>query len=262
MSDRKSPDAVNDDPTGPTVVVFAVELKSEFATAAHRHARGQMIGCSRGVVTVSTASALWVVPAGHGIWLPPDQLHGGQSFGPSTGWSVYIRPDMCGSLPAMPRTIAVPPLLREAVLRAATWEDTSVDEARSRIADLIVHEISTLPAEQLHLPMPREPRLQRIARALLEEPSDHRSLEAWAKWAGVTPRTLSRRFPQETGLSFTKWRQRARMTRALEMLAEGTPVTMIAIDLGYSSISGFIALFRRTFGVTPTAHPIGLSTPR
>ena len=134
-----------------------------------------------------------------------------------------------------------------------------MDEPRQRIADLIVHEIGMLPAEALGLPVPRDPRLRRIARALLEQPADGRSIDQWAAWAGTTARTLSRRFPQETGLSFVDWRQRARLMRALEMLAEGTPVTTIAIDLGYNSISGFIALFRRTFGVTPAAHPIRLA---
>ncbi len=57
-------------------------------------------------------------------------------------------------------------------------------------------------------------------------------------------------FP-ETGFTFTEWRQRARMLRALGMLAEGAAVTTVALDLGYSSISAFIALFRRTFGATP-----------
>ncbi|UPJ39994.1 helix-turn-helix domain-containing protein [Bradyrhizobium sp. 40] len=44
--------------------------------------------------------------------------------------------------------------------------------------------------------------------------------------------------------------------RALERLAEGNAVTTVALDLGYSSVSGFIALFRRAFGVTPAAHPL------
>lgn len=132
-----------------------------------------------------------------------------------------------------------------------------MDEARQRIAHLIVHEIAMLPAEALGLPLPRDPRLRRVAQALLEQPADGHSIDGWAALAGTTARPLSRRFPQEAGLSFVDWRQRARLMRALEMLAERTPVTTIAIDLGYSSVSGFIALFRRTFGVTPAAHPIG-----
>lgn len=263
MTRSLTPDTIGNAVDGPGVVAFTVELKQEFDTRAHRHARGQMIGCSRGVVTVRTDQGAWLVPAGHGIWLPPWQPHGGRSFGPGAGWSAYIRPDLCADLPARPRTVRVPALLREAVLRAATWEDDRMDAARRRITGLILDEIGDLPAEDLGLPMPSDPRLQRIAQALLEDPADRRSLEGWASWAGTTPRTLSRQFPQETGLSFTDWRHRARLIRALEMLAEGASVTTIAFDLGYASVSGFIALFRRTFGVTPAAHPIvpGLQRP-
>lgn len=238
------------------MTVFAVELRIEFATPSHCHARGQMIGCSRGVVSVLTEGSAWVVPAGYAIWLPPCQMHGGQSFGPGVGWSVYIAPDACQALPIQTRTVAVPPLLREAILRAGLWDNDEVTPKRQTICNLIIDEIASLGAEDLGLPLPRDARLQRIARSLLEDPADSRTVEAWANWAGTTSRTLSRRFPQETGLSFTEWRHRARLMRALERLAEGNAVTTVALDLGYSSVSGFIALFRRAFGVTPAAHPL------
>ena len=37
------------------------------------------------------------------------------------------------------------------------------------------------------------------------------------------------------------------------MLAEGQAVTVVALDLGYDSVSAFIALFKRTLGVKPSA---------
>src|SRR5262249_12396374 len=94
-------------------------------------------------------------------------------------------------------------------------------------------------------------RLLRIANALADRPADSRGLEAWAAWAGVTSRTLSRRFVAETGFTFTQWRQRLRLTRALEMLASGAAVTPVAMDLGYDNPSAFIDWFKRTYGVTP-----------
>lgn len=69
-------------------------------------------------------------------------------------------------------------------------------------------------------------------------------------WAGMSSRTLTRRFRAETGFSFNEWRQRIRLLRALELLAAGKPVTAIALDLGYDNVSAFIALFRRMFGTT------------
>lgn len=256
MTDRIPRTAIGHALAGPTVAAFAVEVQTQFSTPPHQHPRGQMIGCSQGVVSILTDLGAWVVPAGHAIWLPPHHRHGGQGYGPGSGWTVYIAPDACRGLPDRPQTVLVASLLREAILRAVSWEDDQMDQSRQRIADLIVDEIGRLPAEALGLPMPRDPRLQRIARALLQDPGDARSLSEWAAWAGSTSRTLSRRFPRETGLSFTQWRQRAQLLRSLEMLAEGRAVTTIALDLGYSSVSSFITLFRRTFGVTPAAHPI------
>jgi len=42
--------------------------------------------------------------------------------------------------------------------------------------------------------------------------------------------------------------------RSLEMLADGTSVTAIALDLGYATASAYIGLFKRTFGETPAAY--------
>ena len=42
--------------------------------------------------------------------------------------------------------------------------------------------------------------------------------------------------------------------RSLEMLAEDMPVQAVAFDLGYSSASAFISVFKRAFGETPAAY--------
>jgi AraC-like DNA-binding protein len=88
----------------------------------------------------------------------------------------------------------------------------------------------------------------------MENPQDNRSLEEWASWAGLSPRTLSRLFRAETALSFAQWRQQARLTRCLEQLADGTPVAAVADGLGYASTSAFIAMFRRSFGDSPARY--------
>src|SRR3954463_11014508 len=141
---RKPLDAIRDDVDDPMIAAFAVELHSEFASPPHNHARGQMIGCSRGLVTILPAPGPWLVPAGHAIWLPPHQLHGGQSFGPGAGWSVYVAPSACEGLFSQTRTVAVPPLLREAIVRATLWDNDDATSARQRICELIVDEIASL----------------------------------------------------------------------------------------------------------------------
>jgi len=137
------------------------------------------------------------------------------------------------------------------VARAVSWTGNDPDTPRTRLAGVILDEIRSLPHVALGLPMPRDARLIRIARVLSDQPDDGRRLREWAAWAGIAPRTLTRRFVAETGFTFTAWRQRVRLLKALEWLAAGRPVTAVALDSGYDNVSAFIAVFRRVFGVTP-----------
>jgi AraC-like DNA-binding protein len=236
---------------GPLLIAVVHSEPGILVAASHSHAFGQLAGAWRGLLTLGTPSGQWVVPAVHAVWIPPGQIHSGRSHGPFDGWCVYVTPSACRGLPDRPVAVRTSGLLREAVLRMAQWAGQPLDDTRLPLAQVILNEIRTLPAEGLGLPMPHDPRLARIANALADDPADNRDLDAWASWTGIAGRTLSRRFVTETGFTFTAWRQRARLLRSLEMLAENIPVTTVALDLGYSSISAFIALFRRTFGVTP-----------
>ena len=220
-------------------------------TAPHRHAPGQLFGATRGVLTVGTGDALWVVASTHAVWVPPHHLHSLRSHGAFEGASVYVSEAACADLPREPCALRHTGLLREAIVRASSWDDAAPDATRRRVAALILDEIRSLPPEQPGLPAPRDARAVRIARALVAEPSDKRRLEEWAAWAGLSPRTLTRLFVAETGFSFGAWRERARLARALERLAAGAPVTTVSLELGYENTSAFIAMFKRAHGVTP-----------
>lgn len=237
------------------VIIAIYEARAEYRELGmHSHRRGQLSGLRRGLITMGTETGTWVVPAGHAVWLPPHQPHYGYTHGEVEGWSCYIADTACVTLPDRPCLIKVSGLLREAVIRASGWQGREMDEAQWRLAMVLLDELRTAPIEPFSLAMPVDPRLVRIARALLKDPGDRRDMGAWAAWAGVSERTLSRRFVVETGYSYTVWRQRARLMRALELLAEGAPVTAVAFDLGYDSVSAFIALFKRMLGVTPSAY--------
>lgn len=217
----------------------------------HRHRGGQLLGSARGLLSVITERDHWVVPATHCVWLPPGLEHAVRSHGPFAGWSVFVAEPACADLPIAVRTMRTSGLLREAMHRLATLSPGPPSPQQERLAAVILDELAALPVEGLGLAMPHDPRLLRIADALIADVADDRTLVEWAAWAAVAPRTLSRRFVEETGFTFTAWRQRARLLRALELLAQGLPVTTVSIDLGYDNVGAFIALFRRTFGATP-----------
>jgi AraC-like DNA-binding protein len=100
--------------------------------------------------------------------------------------------------------------------------------------------------------MPRDTRLRALCEALLAAPGDQRPLEAWAETINTSARTLARRFQSETGLSFGAWRQQARVLDAMGRLGGGEPVTQVALDLGYESVSAFSAMFHRATGTSPS----------
>ena len=239
---------------GPWLVAHASVERTTRVTPPHRHAEGQLFGATRGVLTVGTDAGLWVVPASHAVWVPPHHRHSLRSHGAFDGSSVYVAGTHCADLPQAACAIRCTGLLRESIARAATWDGGALDTARQRVADLILDEIRAAPPEPLGLPLPADPRLMRIARALLDDLADPRGLDEWAAFGALSPRTLSRRFVAETGFTFADWRQRARLMRAVELLAAGTAVTTLALDLGYDNLSAFIAMFKRSFGVTPARY--------
>lgn len=254
MSDSLVSHALVSSPIAPSVLVVERADDAMRDTAAHSHASGQLIGSLRGLLSLTTEEGCWAVPATHGIWVPPHRQHGLRSHGPFAGWSVYVNEPLCKELPTTPRTLRISGLLREAIHRAASWAEAPRTDAQERLGGVILDEIATLPEEPLGLSMPSSPQVQRVAAAMLGDLSDSRGLDAWAKSVGMSTRTLSRHFIAETGFSFTAWRQRARLLRSLELLADGMAVTTISLELGYENVSAFIALFRRTFGCTPTHY--------
>ncbi|TDV05549.1 AraC family transcriptional regulator [Paraburkholderia caballeronis] len=241
---------------GPFVAAAELTQRESRETSSHSHPRGQLMGALNGLVSVGVNRQQWVVPAIHAIWIPPHYEHSVRSHGPFSGWSVFIAEDRCAALPAEPRAIRTTSLLREAVHRAAGWPGTALDPQQVRIAEVILDELAASKAESLGLPAPDDARLARITDALAANLADARRLEEWAAWAGLSPRTLSRQFVAQTGMSFAQWRQQARLLRALELVADGVSVTAIALELGYDNISAFIDMFRRATGTTPGRYRV------
>ncbi|MNF58736.1 HTH-type transcriptional repressor of iron proteins A [compost metagenome] len=220
----------------------------------HQHARGQVICVEAGMIQVRTSHGSWLLPPRRAGWMPPDVSHQVRVSGALAGWSLLLAPAACESLPHHPCVIGISEVLRVLVNRAETWDQHELlSPDQDRIAHVILDEIGRAPHESLHLPMPGDPRLVRVARAMLDEPGSPRTLEDWAVLGAMSPRTLRRLIQAETGLSFAQWRQQAQLTHALERLARGEPVNQVSDALGYASPSNFIAMFRRAFGDSP-AH--------
>lgn len=220
----------------------------------HHHLRGQVFCVESGLVHVRTVHGSWLLPPNRAGWIPSREAHKVSVSGAMSGWTVLITPRAARDLPDQPCVFGISEVMSALVRRAVSWSgQDALAPSQKRMMAVLLDEIRQAPHEPLHLPMPVDRRLLRIAQAILEQPQDTRTLLDWAAWAGLSASTLSRLFLAETGNSFAQWRQQARLTHALEMLANGVPVAQVADALGYASPSNFIAMFRRCFGDSP-AH--------
>ena len=221
----------------------------------HSHLRGQLFCVETGLIQVHTAHGSWLLPPHRAGWIPPGVRHRVNISGALKGWSLSILPAACARLPEQPCVVAVDDLMVALVRRATGWETADVpSEAQERVIAVLLDELQRVRREPLHLPLPRDRRLLRVATALLEQPDDGRTLQEWAAWAGLSPRTLSRLFKGETAISFAQWRQQVRLSQAVVRLSRGESVAHIADALGYATPSNFIAMFRRCFGVSPARY--------
>ena len=234
------------------VVAMPKDFAAGFRILPHRHERAQLIYATTGTMRVATDDGVWVVPPQRALWMPAGVQHGIEMLADVAMRTLYLRADVAGIMPGTCRVLTVPPLLRELIVRA-TELPVQYDERgpAGHVVALILEELRGLQFLPLQLPMPHDARLRTVCQALLENPADPRPLEGWAPLANVSPRTLARRFQSETGMSFGAWRQQARVLEAMGRLGAGEPVTRVALDLGYESVSAFSAMFRRAAGASP-----------
>lgn len=245
------------------IVVRAADMRPGRRVEEHQHDWGQLMYAADGVMAVYTEQGNWVVPPERAVWIPPFTRHGNYAPHGAKFRSLHVAGDWCRVLPDHCYVMAVSPLFREMLVRAADLPP-DYDEAGpdGRFMQVVLDQMVAAQPVPLHLPLPADPRLLQITERLVADPADNRSLEAFSREVGASSRTLARLFDKELGMTFRQWRQQRRLMVSLERLAAGEPVTSIALDLGYDSPSAFIAMFKRALGVTPTAYfsdnPAGL----
>ncbi len=215
----------------------------------------RLVYASRGGMRVRTAQGEWMVPPHRALWVPAGLSHGVEMRGRVSLRTLYFRPPLSRRLPRECRVMNVSPLLRELILhvaRRAAADPHLMSEAHA--ISLLLEQLVAVEVIPLQLPLPRDPRAVRAAALLATSAGARRPLASLGRAAGASPRTLQRLFASETGLTFEKWRQRARLIRSVELLSEGRKVTRVALDVGYDSPSAFIAMFRKELGSTPRRY--------
>lgn len=224
----------------------------------HRHAKHQLIHAVHGVMSVRTAAGHWVVPPSRGLWMPAGMTHAIRCIGAVHMRGVFVRCNAAPRLPSDCRAVGISALLRELMRAAGEVQQPVLPNSRDgRLLRLLLDELRVLPTLPLHLPLPSDPRALHICERLQQQLDDNATLAQWAAQLQLNVKTIQRLFSAQTGMSFGRWRQQARLLRALELLASGEKVINIALALGYDSPSAFATMFKRQFGQTPSQYAEG-----
>ncbi|MFI8417621.1 AraC family transcriptional regulator [Serratia sp. NPDC078593] len=237
-----------------TVHSAAIQHEKKHLTAWHQHQDGQIYLLTRGMMALETEQQQWAMTCGSIGWLPPHCRHQAQACGEVKGWSLYLPAHYCRRLPSQPQLTFASKLTQALVERIAQFPSPALNHAQRRMVRVLLEEMQGEPQAALQLPLPQDKRLLNIARALLNDPAHSRQQSEWAQWAGLSVRNLSRLFMAQTGMSFVRWRQQARIIRSLEALSRGESITAAAANVGYDNVSTYIAAFRQRFGVTPRGY--------
>ncbi|EFL03850.1 transcriptional regulator [Streptomyces sp. SPB78] len=218
----------------------------------HEHSAHQLAWAAAGTLTVDIGAHSWVLPPTLALWIPAGTPHTTSATRPALMRSVYLLPRHSPVRRPGPTVVTVGPLLRELITHLA---DTPLEPGpRARAEALLPDLLRPVEVTTIEVPMPRDERALRVAEALVAHPADPRSLDEWGRLVGASARTLARLFSAETGLSFGRWRTRARLRAGLEHMAVNRPLTAVAHRVGYTSPSSFVAAFRHETGRTPGAY--------
>ncbi|ABS66234.1 helix-turn-helix domain-containing protein [Xanthobacter versatilis] len=95
--------------------------------------------------------------------------------------------------------------------------------------------------------------LRRVCELIVDRIAEELPLDALAREAGVSPRSLSRAFNRRFGMSVHQYIVSRRVLKAKDLLAStDLPIVEVALEAGFSSQSHLSAVFRKQTGVTPS----------
>jgi AraC-like DNA-binding protein len=215
----------------------------------HAHEGGQFILVESGISHLRTELGAWIIPARRVAWVPPGVRHASKPSGSGTGW-VVIAPVDLHNLPDGVCVLRASALM-VASLQRLTQLTSSDGPMQGLLWKVVAAEVSSAQPEQLEVPMPTAPRLLKAVQSVLTSPTAAASLDKLAARAGMSRRSFARHFRSQTGLPYARWRRAVIAQHALELVAAGHKVSSVALDVGYESVSAFIAMFRRQYGESP-----------
>ena len=220
--------------------------------------RDYLIYATSGSIRISFGQREWVLPPSFGAWVPANTEIGIDIPHAMTCCSVLFEPGYVRDLPGAPVVFTMPRHAREMITFSRRWPaETAEFDAHADAVFRAIAETCKAAADDpsdIWAPAPRSPEIERALIFLKAELATEVTLTQTAAVAGLSERTLSRKFQDELAMSWAQCLRQLRMIRAVECLSHADKqVTATALDCGYASLSAFNKAFLTFTGLTPSA---------
>jgi len=146
-----------------------------------------------------------------------------------------------------PRTQVLVALLRHSLRRGAA----ETLEAEALTLTLARRALGERTAHAAGASQGRQKLVDRAKLILSSDLARRWTLAEIADEVGVSPVYLTQVFQQVEAVPLYRYQLRLRLARALDLLGQYDDLTMLGLDLGFSSHSHFTASFRQAYGRTP-----------
>jgi len=218
-----------------------------------------LLCASAGALRLEAQGQAWVLPPARAALIEAGKTIRVSIPQPVTTASVLFQTGFTVPPPAPLTVFDLSPLARALVTECGTWGQS--DEPLSAYGEKLFAALAAVAWRLAERPSPvvvpagRSPELRRALRLTEERLGGQVRFEDVADEVGLAPRSLARRFEDETGMTWRAVLRRMRVLRAIEELAAGdASVTKIAFMVGYTSLSAFNAAFRQLTGRAPTEY--------
>jgi len=241
--------------TQPEISQIHRRIPASTGVSHYHHPLTQVIYIKKGVLAVISEAGRYFVSTHQAIVIPADLAFELIAKTQVDLAVLYFEQKQAEYLPHCTTVIScsqfLQTLLAQAELIPKEYHWRSKD---GRLFRLIGDHFACAPSIDTYLPYPKDERLTNITDKLLKHPALKSDLVSWGKFVNVSSRTLTRRFKQETGITYSEWRQRLNIQIAIKHLAQQDSISSIAQLLGYESSSAFIYMFKKQMGISPKQY--------
>lgn len=218
-----------------------------------------LLYASHGAIRLELDRVIWLLPPQRAAWIAAGTDIAVMSDTPFTTCSVLFDTPTIPAPDFACRVFAMSPLAREMAQYAMRWgpgrdPDDPVANGFFGALAAVCAELYAQP-DLFWLPRARSPQLRQVVDTVLSQLDAPWSVAQAATLAGMSERTLARRFEAELSMGWRVFLHRARMIRAMELLAEPRhKILSIAHATGFASPGAFTSAILAFCGETPSSY--------